>query len=103
MGLYPRFHQKAEEIDIKFDFAYIFASINYMPTLNIPKNLIREKELVVISKEEYDNLLKSRAKRIREVTMTAIQKRALRIAEKNLSKGKTLTIGELKQKLGIKS
>ena len=74
-----------------------------MPTLDIPKYLIREKELVVIPKEEYKTLLKMRAQRIQEVVMTKAQKRALQNARKNLSKGKTLTLGELKQKLELTS
>lgn len=72
-----------------------------MTTLTIPKALIREEELIVIPKKEYENLLRTRAQRIQEVTMNSIQKRALDASRKNLSKGKFLTIHELRHKLGI--
>jgi len=74
-----------------------------MTTLTIPQSLIRERELVVIPKAEYESLLKTRMRKIEEIEMTNIQKRALIDARKNLSKGKFMTIGNLRHKLGIES
>ena len=72
-----------------------------MATLTIPKNLLREEDLVVIPKSEYKSLLQIRTKKIEEVKMTSITKKALMSARKNLSKNKFLNIGELRHKLGI--
>lgn len=72
-----------------------------MATLTIPRSLIKEEDLVVIPKSEYRHLLQFRAKRIEEAEMTPTTKMALLSARKNLSKGKFLTVGELRHKLGI--
>ena len=86
---------------VKFDLIFKFDNIKHMPTLDIPKNLIKTEELIVIPKEEYKALLKLRTQRIQEVEMNILQNKALRVARKNLSKSNFLTIGDLKRKLGI--
>lgn len=67
--------------------------------ITIPRNLTNGKELVVIPKEEYEALM--RLKSVYEFQPTSIQKRALERARKNRKKGEVITLGELKQKLGL--
>jgi len=73
-----------------------------MTTITIPKELSKKGELVIIPRTEYEEFLRFRLKKIEEVIMTPLQKRMLERARRNLSRGKFLTIYELKQKLGIK-
>ncbi len=73
-----------------------------MTTITIPKELSRKGELVIIPREDYEELLHFRLKNIKEVKMTPLQKRMLERARRNLRRGKFLTIHELKRKLGIK-
>lgn len=72
-----------------------------MTTITIPKKLINKGDLVIVPRKEYEELLDFRLKKIQEVELTPIQKRALVQAKKNLSKDKFLTIYDLKQKMGI--
>lgn len=74
-----------------------------MTTITIPKNLIKEKDLIVIPREEYKTLLRYKNKRILEVKLTKPQITRLKKIRSNLKKGKFLTIHELKQKLAPKS
>lgn len=68
-------------------------------TITIPKNLTNGKELVIIPKEEYEALIT--LKSVYEFQPTSIQKRVLEKARKNRKKGEVLTLGEIKQKLGL--
>ena len=70
-----------------------------MNTLTIPKKLAKNGDLVVIPRKEYEEFLELR--RIKEFIPTPIQKRALRQAERNFSRGKTLSYNELIKKLGF--
>ena len=72
-----------------------------MTTITIPKKLINKGDLVIVPRKEYEELLDFRLKKIQEVELTPIQKRALVQAKKNLSKDKFLTIYDLKQKMRI--
>lgn len=74
-----------------------------MNVLTIPKNLIKNDDLVIIPRKEYQDFLEFRLKKMKEVELTVRQKRAITQARKNLSKGKFLTIYDLKQKMGIKN
>lgn len=67
-----------------------------MPIVTIPQP---KDDLVVLPRREYEALLE--LKKIREFTPSAKHKRALARAEKNYRAGKTLSIDELKQKLGF--
>lgn len=67
--------------------------------ITLPKNFKSGQELVVIPKEEYEALMT--LKNVYEFQPTSIQKKALERARKNRKKGKVLTLGELKQKLGL--
>ncbi len=68
-------------------------------TVTIPSKLTSGKELVVIPLDEYKALMA--LKTAYEFQPTSAQKRALDKARKNRKKGDTLTLGELKQKLGL--
>ncbi len=74
-----------------------------MSVITIPKELIKNDDLVIISRKEYGEFLDFRIKKMEELKMTPVQKRALSRARKNLAEGKSLTLNELKQKLGIKN
>ncbi|MBI3103689.1 hypothetical protein HYZ05_01990 [Candidatus Daviesbacteria bacterium] len=68
-------------------------------TVTIPSKLTSGKELVVIPLDEYEALIA--LKTAYEFQPTKSQKRALEKARKNRKKGDLLTLGELKQKLGL--
>ena len=57
--------------------------------LKVPKELSREGDLVLISRKEYESLV--RLKQTRQVRLTPAQKKALITAERNLQKGRTLS------------
>ena len=72
-----------------------------MNVITIPKHLTN-KDLVIIPKEEYEALKRGTMPRVfKEVSMTKSQKRAFERAEKNFAAGKSLTIDECRQKLGL--
>lgn len=69
-------------------------------TITIPKNLASTTgELVVIPRKEYELFLTYR--KFKEVAGTQTQKHALRRAEKNLSKQKTLSLNEFAKQMGF--
>lgn len=68
-------------------------------TVTIPSKLTSGKELVVIPLEEYQALMA--LKEVYEFQPTPLQKKLLERARKNRKKGEILTLGELKQKLGL--
>lgn len=68
-----------------------------MTSITIPKELIKEKELVLIPRKEYEALLK--LKKISEFTPTISQKKSLKKGECNLKTGKTISYHELVQTL----
>lgn len=72
-----------------------------MNTITIPKELSQKGDLVVVPRKEYDALLELRE--IVEFTPTALQKNALKKAEKNLRNKKSLNYDELLKKLGFKN
>lgn len=59
-------------------------------------------ELVVIPRQEYEELLKVKLERIKEVKLTPVQKKAIAAAQKRIARGEFLTLDELETKLGIK-
>lgn len=69
--------------------------------ITIPKSLAQMGDLVLVPKKEYESFLQFKS--IREFTPTLAEKRALKRAEKNLKKGKTLSYDELVRKLRIKN
>ena len=70
-----------------------------MRAVTIPRALSKEGDLVVISRKEYEKLLQ--LKKIREFQPTAKHKDALKRAERNLKKGKTLSYDAVAKTLGI--
>lgn len=70
--------------------------------LEIPKNLIKEKKLVIVPKREYDEFLQWR-KVIKFFTPTSAQKRELRDARADYKKGKYIKFNALKRKLATGS
>ncbi len=68
-------------------------------TVTIPSKLTSGKELVVSPLEEYQALMV--LKTAYEFQPTSAQRRTLKRARKNREKGNILTLGELKQKLGL--
>ena len=71
-----------------------------MTTITIPKELARKGDLVVIPRAEYEAL--RGARKIKEFTPTAAQRKALRQAERDYRLGRTLSYHELAKKLGIR-
>ena len=74
-----------------------------MTVITIPKQLTN-KELVLIPREEYEELKNAQPMRaFKEVRQTPAQKRAFERAERNFAAGRSLTLDELKRKLGLAS
>ena len=70
-----------------------------MNTITIPKNLIKNDDLVILPRKEYERLLVARL--IPEFQPTIAAKKDLARARKNRAQGNFLTINELKLKLGF--
>lgn len=68
-------------------------------TITIPQKLTQGKELIVIPREEYEELLELR--KVYEFKASDSQKKALDQARKRRAKGEVLTLRELKNKLGF--
>ncbi len=73
-----------------------------MNTVTIPRKLVGKGDFVVLPREEYEELLRF-GSHDSEVSLTPLQKLALRRARRNLAQGQSLTLNGLKRKLGIKS
>lgn len=74
-----------------------------MSTITIPRELTKKGALIVIPREEYEELLNFRSRIVKEVPLTSQQKQLLARARKNLTRGNFLTPYELKRKFGIKN
>ena len=70
-----------------------------MRPVTIPKSLANNDDLVVIPRSEYEKLLQ--LKQIKEFRPTAKQTAALKLAERNLRAGKTLSYNAAAQALGF--
>ena len=70
-----------------------------MTTFTIPKKLTQHGDLVVLPREQYEEL--AMLAKTGEFSPTKAQKRALAKAESNLNKGKTLSYGDVARKLGF--
>lgn len=68
-------------------------------TVTIPHKLTQGKELVILPLEEYKALI--HLKEIYEFQPTVFQKKALASARRNRKRGETLSLGELKRRLGF--
>ena len=75
-----------------------------MNTVTIPRKIAGgTDDLVVISRKEYENLLRTRAQARGEVPMTQNVKRALLRSRKNMKSGKMLSIDDVKRRLASRS
>ena len=70
--------------------------------LEIPKNLIKEKKLIIVPKRDYDEFLRWR-KTIKFFTPTTAQKKDFIAARRDYKKGKFTTLHALKRELGRSS
>jgi hypothetical protein len=69
-----------------------------MNLITIPKKMVKNDDLVVLPRKEYERLL---ARLVPEFSPTATDKRELARARKNKASGNYLTINELERKLGF--
>jgi len=69
-----------------------------MTTLTIPKSLTKKGDLVVISRREYEVLLKRRWM-TPAVQLTASEKKALDRAREEMARGESVTLRELEYEL----
>lgn len=76
-----------------------------MTIITIPKNLIKNDDLVIIPRKEYEEFSqwKNMAKSFKTFTPTAAQKRDLKRAREDYKQKKYLTLDEFKRKLAIKN
>ena len=74
--------------------------MKYMAIITIPKKITKGEDLVVLPREEYEELLELR--KIHEFQPTPAQKKVLIKARENRKKGNFLTFNELKNKLGFR-
>ncbi|OGG72558.1 hypothetical protein A3A38_02300 [Candidatus Kaiserbacteria bacterium RIFCSPLOWO2_01_FULL_53_17] len=75
-----------------------------MSTVTIPRKIFGGTEdVVVVSRREYENLLRTRARTKGEVPMTASVKRALARARKNMKAGTMLSIADVKRQLASRN
>lgn len=72
-----------------------------MNIITIPKKIASQGDLVVVPRKEYEALLE--LKKFKEFSPTAVQRKALLKAERNLLKGKALSYYELVKKMGFAS
>lgn len=70
-----------------------------MNSITISKKIIKNDDLILVSRREYESLLK--LKKIKEFAPTLAQKMALKKAEQNLKQKKTLSYNELVHELGF--
>jgi len=78
-----------------------------MTTITIPKKITKEKELVAIPQEEYEEFVQwqkaIRPPRIlKTFKPTPVQLRTLKRSREDYKRGKYITIDELKRRLDIK-
>ncbi|MBU2109410.1 hypothetical protein KKB71_00405 [Patescibacteria group bacterium] len=71
-----------------------------METITIPKNLIKNDDLVILTRKTYENLLKTK-KIIPLVNLTSSEKESVKRARKEISKGEYITLRELEYEMGI--
>lgn len=73
--------------------------------ITIVKKVSGEKELIAISRKEYEKFVEWQGfiKTFKTFTPTAAEKRALKRAREDYKKGKTISFDDLKQRLGIKN
>ena len=73
-----------------------------MTTLTIPRQLASQGELIVISRGEYDELIKFR-KMLEIIQPTVAEKKTIERGRKEYAEGKYVTLAQLKHELGFNS
>lgn len=75
-----------------------------MNTITIPRNLIKNDDLVIIPRKEYEEFYqwKEVAKLFKTFVPTVAQKRDLKKAREDYKQEKYLTLNEFKHRLAIK-
>lgn len=75
-----------------------------MSTITIPRKIVGgTDDIVIISRREYENLLRTLARARGEIPMTSDVKRALLRSQKNMKAGKMLSIEDVKRKLASRN
>lgn len=74
-----------------------------MSTITIPKNLIKNDDVVVIPRKEYEEFYqwKEMVKSFKTFTPSAAQRKDLARARKEYAAGKYITLSQLENELGI--
>lgn len=73
-----------------------------MNTITVPQKLIKNDDLVIITRREYEEFLSYKLKTPKEVDATPFQKKIINKARQRIAKGSFFTLNEFKSKLGIK-
>lgn len=75
-----------------------------MAVVTIPKELLKEKNLVAVPRKNYEEFLawQKKIKSVRIFKPTAAERKALLRGRKNFAEGKYMTLEELRDALGIK-
>ena len=71
-----------------------------MNIVTIPKNLIKNDDLIVLPKKEYESLLQ-RQRIIPVVKLSAVEKKTLKLAREEMDRGEYVTLKELEYDLGV--
>lgn len=71
-----------------------------MNIITIPKKLAQKGDLVLVSRKEYETLVRRQPKYIPVVELTASEKRAIARSEKELARGEYVTLEDLEHELG---
>lgn len=65
-----------------------------------PKTLMKEKNLVLIPRKEYEHLRRLSSRAVPEIKLTNTQEKAIRESERELKRGDYLTLAEIEHELG---
>lgn len=74
-----------------------------MPIITIPKEVAKNKELVAVPRNLYDEFVEwqRKIKSVQTFRPTVAEKKALARARKNFAEGKYITFAQLKHELGL--
>lgn len=74
-----------------------------MLTINIPREVVENKDLVAVPRRLYDEFVEwqKKVKSVRTFKMTTAERKTLARARKNFSRGKYMTLEQLEHELGF--
>lgn len=72
-------------------------NLKTMSTITIPKNLIKNDDLVILPKKEYENLINKRV--IPVARLTSSERNSLHQSRKEMARGEYITLEELEHDL----